>query len=283
MKETFLITILLILLVLYLPHSVYALGVSDPTSHIYLAEQVSQLTEQLEQMEAQLNEAVKANETLTKSYEAVTSTYTKFNGVYDDIMKTKAFLNDSYNTVLNQYGHYKDLYEELADPDKGDIETIKGLLEGVFSDPRTMSSEERRKQAEQAYQVQQEALKKAIEDGEHTLNTMPERAEKLKELGTKVGKTADTKESQALTNTLLLEILEVLQEQLALTLRFQQAMALQSYSGITEDSIKIRADALKHVVLRKDVIGKELANLRQAGMTDMTDIKSLIHNNLDLK
>lgn len=254
------------------------MAVFDGTAHVYASEQLKQLTEQVESLQSQLDEAIKANETLTKSYEAVTGTYSKVKGVYDDVMKTKAFLNDSYNTVMNQYDHYKGLYDDLSDPDQGDIETVKDLLEGYFGDPRIMTPEQRRKQAAKSYQVQQEALKKAIEDGEDTLATMPERAQKLSDLANKIGKTIDTKDAQALTNSLLLEILGVLQEQLALSLRYQQAMALQNYSGVTEEGIEARAVALKKVLQRKDVIGKELEYLRQSGMSDMTDIKFLIRN-----
>ena len=265
-----------LMIVLWIPGVAAALGVSDATTHIYLSEQVSQLTEQLEVMQAQLQEAMNANETLTKSYEAVTGSYERVTGVYDDVMKTKAFLNDSYSTVMRQFKHYMALYEDLSDPDKGDLETVKGLLEGVFGDPRTSTPEEDRKRAEQEYQVRQEAYKKAIEDSEDILGSMGERMEKIEALGGKVGKGKDLKESQALTNSLLLEILIVLQEQLAMSMRFQQAMALSEYSGVTEESIAARATAIKAVVERKDVLDYELSNFRRAGIDDITDIKAIM-------
>lgn len=220
-----------LMIVLWIPNVAAALGVSDATTHIYLSEQVSQLTEQLKVMQAQLQEAMNANETLTKSYEAVTGSYDRVTGVYDDVMKTKAFLNDSYNTVMRQFKHYMALYEDLSDPDKGDFETVKELLEGVFDDPRTSTPEQNRKRAEQEYQVRQAAYKKAIEDSEDILGSMSDRMEKVQTLGGKIGKGKDLKESQALTNSLLLEILIVLQEQLSMSMRFQQAMALSEYSA----------------------------------------------------
>ena len=260
-------------IVLLIPCLASAFTVSDPTSHIYLSEQIKQLTSQLENMKAQLDEAVKANETLMKSYEAVTGTYDRVTGVYDDILSTKAFLNDSYSTVMAQYEHYKALYEGLSE---GDTETVKELLENVFDDPRTSTPEEDRKRAEQEYHVRQQAYKKAIEDSEELLGSMPERLEKINELGTKIGKGEDMKEAQALTNSLLLEILIVLQEQLAMSMRFQQAMALTEYSGVTAASIEARANAIKAVVERKDVLDYELSNFRKAGVTDITDIKALM-------
>ncbi|MEZ7197745.1 type IV secretion system protein [Pseudodesulfovibrio karagichevae] len=265
-----------LMIVLWIPNVAAALGVSDATTHIYLSEQVSQLTEQLKVMQAQLQEAMNANETLTKSYEAVTGSYDRVTGVYDDVMKTKAFLNDSYNTVMRQFKHYMALYEDLSDPDKGDFETVKELLEGVFDDPRTSTPEQNRKRAEQEYQVRQAAYKKAIEDSEDILGSMSDRMEKVQTLGGKIGKGKDLKESQALTNSLLLEILIVLQEQLSMSMRFQQAMALSEYSGVTEDSIAARASAIKAVVERKDVLDYELSNFRRAGIDDITDIKAIM-------
>lgn len=269
-------TSLLLILLLVAPCTASALGVSDATTHIYLSEQVSQLTEQLKVMQAQLQEAMNANETLTKSYEAVTGSYDRVTGVYDDVMRTKAFLNDSYNTVMRQFKHYMALYEDLSDPDKGDFETVKDLLEGVFDDPRTSTPEQNRKRAEQEYQVRQAAYKKAIEDSEEILGSMSDRMEKVQTLGGKIGKGKDLKESQALTNSLLLEILIVLQEQLSMSMRFQQAMALSEYSGVTEDSIAARASAIKAVVERKDVLDYELSNFRRAGIDDITDIKAIM-------
>lgn len=268
--------ICILLLVLWIPGTASAFTVSDPTSYIYMAEEVEKLTKQLESMQSQLDEAIKANETLTKSYEAITGTYDRVTGVYDDVLQTKAFLNDSYNTVMHQYGHYKDLYEDLSDPDQGDIETVKDLLENVFGDPRTSTSAEDRRRAEKEYQVRQQAFKKAIEDSESLLASMSGRIDKINTLGARIGKGKDTKESQALTNSILLEILIVLQEQLSMSMRFEQAMALSHYSGVTDESIEARATAIKTVVERKDVLDYELSNFREAGVSDITDIKSLM-------
>ncbi len=227
-------------------------------------------------MQSQLNEAIKANETLTKSYEAATGTYDHVSGIYDDIMQTKAFLNDSYYTVVDQYRHYKGVYDDLRSPGKKDFETMKELLEGVFGDPRTATPEQDRRRVEREYQIRQQALKKAIEVGEETLATMPDRVKKLNSLAGKIGKTSGVKEAQALTNSILLEILTVLEEQLAISLRFQQAMSLQAYSGITDESIAKRAKLLRNVLQRKDVLGYELNNLHKIGVTDITDIKEVV-------
>ena len=244
--------------------------VADPTSHIYLSEQIKQLTSQLENMKAQLDEAVKANDTLMKSYESVSGTYDRVTGVYDDITSTKAFLKDSYNTVMNQYQHYKDLYGDLA---AGDIETIKDLLEGIYSDPRTATSEEDRERAEKEYQVQQEAIKKAIDDSESVLESMSDRMSKIQDLGNKIGKSKGTKEAQALTNSLLLEILIVLQEQLAMSTRYQQAMALTNYSGVTEEGIQARAEAMKKIITNEELIAHETKILETLGVNNDASLK----------
>lgn len=266
-----------LMLFLFIAGQAQAMTVSDPTSYTYYAQQIKHLTDQLANMQKQLDEAMKANETLTKSYEAITGTYDRVTGVYDDVMQTKAFLNDSYSTVMRQYEHYKALYEDLLGLDQGDLETVKELLEGVFGDPRTATPEVDRIRAEQEYQVRQQALKKAIEDSEDLLSSMSGRMEKIDILGAKIGKGKDMKESQALTNSILLEILIVLQEQLAMSMRFEQALALTNYSGVTDDSIEARATAIKTVIERKDVLDYELSNFREVGVTDITDIKSLMN------
>ena len=265
-------------LLLLLPGQARALGVSDATTHIYLSEQVKQLTDQFQLMQAQLDEALKANETLTKSYEAITGTYGRVTGVYDDVMSTKAFLNDSYNTVMGQYEHFMDLYEDISDPNKGDMETIKDLLEGVFKDPRLSTPKEDRKRAEQEYQLLQEALKKAIGDSEDVLASMPDRMAKINELGGKVGKGEDMKESQALTNSILIEILTVLQEQLAMSTRFQQAMGLSHYSGVTEKGIQARAEAMKKILTNQDLIAHETKILETYGVSVDGSLKEMINN-----
>jgi chromosome segregation ATPase len=266
-EGVFMKTVLLLLLVLAVPCTASALGVSDATTHIYLSEQVKQLTEQLEKAQQQINEAIKANEILTKTYEDSTATYDRAKGVYDDIMQTRRFLYNEYSSLMGQYRKFKGYYDDLKDADAGDLESFKDILDGFYGDSRLQSAEERAAQRDKQYDLIQGALKKSLEDGEQVLAALPEQTEKAAELSKEIGQTASPKDEQALTNRFLSEILTVLQTQLALTTKYHQAMGLMNYTGVNEDSIKARQDALRGLRAKQDELTWRQKEIKKRGLT----------------
>lgn len=260
-------TVLLLLLVLALPCTASALGVSDATTHVYLSEQVKQLTEQLEKAQRQIEEAIKANEILTKTYEDSTAAYDRSKGVYEDIMETRRFLYNEYSSLMGQYRKFKGLYEDLKDADAGDLESFEDLLNSFYGDSRLQSPEERAAQRDKQYDLIQGALKKSLEDGEQIIAALPEQTEKAAELSKEIGQTASPKDEQALTNRFLSEILTVLQTQLALTTKYHQAMGLMHYTGVSEDSIKARQDALRNLRAKQAELTWRQKEIAKRGLT----------------
>ncbi|MBI9095264.1 MAG: hypothetical protein JEY71_10310 [Sphaerochaeta sp.] len=253
------------LLLLCASHAL-AFGVSDATTHIYLSEQVKQLTEQLEKAQQQISEMIKVNDTLTKTYEDSTATYDRAKGVYDDLMKTKRLLYDEYSSIMGQYEKYKGYYDDLKDADASDLEGMKDMLDDFYGDARLQTAEERAAQRDKQYDMIQGALKKSLEDGEQVLASMPEQTEKAAELSKEIGQTASPKDEQALTNRFLFEILTVLQTQLALTTKYHQAMGLMNYTGVNEKSIQARQEYLKHLKARQAELTWKDQEVRNRGL-----------------
>jgi hypothetical protein len=73
---------------------------------------------------------------------------------------------------------------------------------------------------------------------------MEDKVAHIQDLADQVDATASPKEAQDVTNSLLLEILQVLHEMLAMDAKYQQVMASQQYKGVTEESIEARQHTL---------------------------------------
>lgn len=257
--------------------SALAMGVSDATTHIYLSEQVQQLTEQLEKAQQQINEMIKTNETLTKTYENSTATYDRAKGVYDDIMTTKKMLFNEYNSVMGQYNKFKGYYDDLKNSDLDDLEDMKDLLDEFYGDPRLETAAARAARRDKQYDMIQSALKKSLEDGEQVLASMGDQAERTAELSKEIGQTASPKDEQALTNRFLCEILAVLQTQLALTTKYHQAMGLLNYTGVSEQSIQERQEYLKLLKQRQAELTWEQKKLESQGLTRGMSIEEIFN------
>jgi len=239
----------LLVLCLSSPANASGMGVFDAVANMYNALE-------LEQSMAQVQEAIKQYQLMEEytskmedAYDKAHTNYKKMEGVYDDLMKTKKFLEDTKSTWVGRYGKYKGLYDKFSNTE-GVIEDFRGLIDDAFIDPRNLDPEKWRKVMDKQFDLRQLALKDILEKNEETMKGMEDRMVLAEKLAKDADSTESEKEAMDVTNRLLLEILVVLQEMLAMDARYQQAMASLNYDGVSEETIQARLDTAEQVQSR---------------------------------
>lgn len=177
----------------------------------------------------------------------------------------KGFLDETYTSILGRYNEVNALYQDLSDSDKA-LDTIKALLDDTFMDPRITDPMELRKLIDRQFDLRQLGWKNIAEKADELIKSMGDRMEKVEELSGQIDEAENIKEAQDLTNRFLAEILLVLQEQLAMSTQYQQAMVTDKYRGVTEDSIKARQTKLKDLEVKRSESRWERKELERLGL-----------------
>ncbi|WP_161598448.1 type IV secretion system protein [Pseudodesulfovibrio senegalensis] len=251
------------------------MAVSDAVTHTLASKLIGVEAESKANIIKQLQEAYKANEWLTKSYEAITGTYNRAQGFVDQVNEVRGFLGDTKSTILGRYSEIEDLYDDYSDGDV-EIEDVLDVLDVSFKDPRTTPPDEWHKLLDRQYEIRQKTIRQTIKRGQDILQSMPERMQKIVELANQIDNTANTKDSSDLTNRILIEMLTVLNEQLALSMEYHQMMATLNYQGVTEESMKTRKAARELITKKQDVVQKEINFVKNLGVDDLTDIEAVL-------
>lgn len=220
------------------------MAVSDSVSHMYLSKELEETVRQLETAMEQLEFVRQSTDTLKKTYEEATAHYNRGKGMVDEIMRVKSFYDSTRRSLMGRYRQVQKIYN-LAGKSGKSIEEFKDLLEDSFKDPRNADPREWRKVLDKQFDIRQLALKDLIEGGEDSIKEMEKRIERTEELSSQIDQTINPKDAYDLNNRILVEILFTLQEQLALSVRYQQTMASLKYEGVTKESVKARQEALK--------------------------------------
>ncbi|MBI9109523.1 MAG: hypothetical protein JEZ04_22460 [Spirochaetales bacterium] len=265
----------LIVICTALPVHASGMGVYDAVANMYNSMELEKVIEQLETSMKQLDLVQKATETAEKAYEKANTNYQRAKGVYDDLMKTKAFYDQTKASWMGRYEKYKGIYDSVTDTD-GLYEEFNDLLDDAFVDPRNIDPMEWKKLVDRQYDMRQLALKDLITSGEEHAKGMDKRMERIQDLAKQVDETTSPKDAADLSNTLLTEILRVLEEMLAQDVKANQTMASLKYDGVSEDSIKARQTALKGLETDYSKYRYEVELYEQQGFTKDENVMNII-------
>ena len=258
---------LIILLNCLLSASAWAgMAVSDTTSHLYLSKSLEEAVQQLETAMQQLELVQQSTDTLKKTYQEATAQYGRAKGLFDEIMKVKRLYDTTNRSLMGRYQQVKKLYQKAGDDPEKAIEGFVELIDDGFKDPRTLDPKEWKRIMDKQIDMRQLALKEVLERGEESIEEMNKRLERVQELAKQVDETVSPKDAQDLTNRLLVEILLVLQEQLAMNLQYQQTMAALKYKGVTHESIQLRQKRLAELEERWKLRRWEEDELERLGL-----------------
>lgn len=217
------------------------MAVTDAISHMYESQEITKLVEQIELAAEQLELVQQYTDTIQSAYDKAHSNYGKAKQVYDNVMSIKDYFDSTKSTLLGRFNEITGLYSDLSD---ADLEDLADLLDDTFKDPRNLSPEQWAKIMDRQFDLRQLGLKELMDSNEDTLSSMEAKVAHIQDLAGQADATASPKEAQDVTNTLLLEILQVLHEMLAMDAKYQQVMASQKYKGVTEKSIEARQQTL---------------------------------------
>lgn len=266
--------------------------VTDPTSYTYYVEELKKMATQVEQ-------GAKQVETLGGVLTTANDINNKMMGHYNRAAGLVKRI-DRLQKVLTRDTH-GDMFERLkqiGDAGRGTGGVLRGtaseakyagqdyaaltgedlfadtrkVLDMNFGDPRDRTDPMAKyRTADAKYQVQQEALKNVVATSQATLGGMADRMATINDLANQVDQTANMKDAQDLTNSLLVEVLKTLTDMLAVAAQANQAAALFNYSGATEKTMAERQKVLNGISAQ--VKQSELEILLQGGDTRAADGK----------
>ncbi|MGL1861430.1 MAG: type IV secretion system protein [Pseudodesulfovibrio sp.] len=274
MFRKFILTILLVICTA-LPVHASGMGVFDAVANMYNSMELEQMIAQVEASMEQLEFVEQATATAQKAYDGANMNYKRAKGVYDDLVKTKEFLDQTRASWMGRYEKYKGIYDTVTDTD-GLYEEFNDLLDDAFVDPRNIDPMEWKKLVDRQYDMRQLALKDLIVKGDEHAQGMDKRIEKVQDLAKQVDETVNEKDAADLANRLLTEILLVLQEMLAHDVQANSTMAALSYEGVTEDSIKARQETLKGLETDYSRFRYEVQLTEQMGITEDDNIVDVL-------
>lgn len=242
--------------------------VADPMSYTYYVEQ-------LKQQAVQIESAVKQVETLGGVLTTVNNVEAKLMGHYNRAMGVVNRIDRlqkvmSRETDGDMFAKLKQIGDagraaggvlrgtagevKYAGRDYGELtgsdlfaDTQK-VLDWNFGDPRDKSDPMAQyRNADGRYQAQQGALKSVVAASEQTLGGIKDRIDVIKDLAQQANSTANMKDSQDMTNAILIEILKTLTDFLAIAAQANQASALFNYSGATDQTMADRQKVLSGI------------------------------------
>lgn len=154
----------------------------------------------------------------------------------------------------------------------------KASLDAFFPDPRTTPAH--KTDLDRKYYARQSAVRDSIVSADGLLKNMPKNFENIDTLSERIDKTQNIKESQDLTNRLLVEMLKTLNQLLTIDARLTQAMGLMNYKGVSEESTEQRLAKLeeaKNQLQTEDTFIKTLRNKYSSGNMN-NYVKAIIEN-----
>lgn len=261
------VVVLLLAGVLIVPSQALALGdiVSDPTSYSYYVQQIKEMGKATQ-------EAIKTVQTLggirtsvEETQRSITGTYNRGMGLITDVERLKKRVGSDPSTLDGNFRKWSGVVGSAAnmagragstaDGAAGLYYDARGVLDDNFEDPRarkkTGSSRTPNYSADRQYQIGQSSLKDAVAAAEGTLQALPGRVSTLSDLAAQIDGTKNLKDAADLQNRFLAEILQTLHELVTITARLGEAQALQSYTGVNDDAMTERVEAVKKAADRE--------------------------------
>jgi len=263
------------LMILMFPFHSHSMTVSDPTSYTYYAEQLKKLQTQMEQLQKQYDEAVKSNQWLTQIQDDLSGSYNRGMALYNKLKSIQRQLE----AIPNRYERYKKRWEGLL-TDIEDFQDVKAVIDNVIKDPRHPDYD-LWKDMDRRYQMRQRALKDTIDRSEDLLAGLPNDFEELAKLAKQIDETKNQKDATDLTNSILVQILTVLQKQLELSTYLAQSQSILNFTGANEQVLKNRIESAKAAQKRQSAaIDKMMSKLDVYGVressSDMSDMYKIL-------
>jgi hypothetical protein len=137
------------------------------------------------------------------------------------------------------------------------------------------------KDMDRRYQMRQRALKDTIDRSEDLLAGLPNDFEELAKLAKQIDETKNQKDATDLTNSILVQILTVLQKQLELSTYLAQSQSILNFTGANEQVLKNRIESAKAAQKRQSAaIDKMMSKLDVYGVressSDMSDMYKIL-------
>ena len=255
------VVVLLLAGVLTVPSQARAIGsiVSDPNSYTYYVQQLKEMGKQTQEAIKQVQTLGGIRTTVEDTQRSITGTYNRGMGLITDVERLKKRVGSDPSTLDGNFRKWSGIVGSAssmagragstADGAAGLYYDARGVLDDNFEDPRV-----RRKtgytrtpnfSADRQYQIGQSSLKDAVAAAEGTLQALPGRVSTLSDLAAQIDGTKNLKDAADLQNRFLAEILQTLHELVAITARLGEAQALQSYTGVNDDAMTERVEAVK--------------------------------------
>lgn len=242
--------------------------VTDPSSYSYYVEQLKKQAVQIEAATKQVETLGGVLDTVNNIESKIMGHYNRATGIVNRIDRLQKVM--SRNTDGDMFaklrqigdagraaggvlrgtaGEVKAVGRDYGDLTGNDIfaDTQK-VLDWNFGDPRDHSDPMAQyRNADGKYQAQQSALKGVVANSEGLLAGIKDRIDVIKDLAQQANSTANMKDSQDMTNAILIEILKTLTDFLAIAAQANQASALLNYSGATDQTMADRQKVLSSI------------------------------------
>lgn len=200
----------------------HSLVVSDPGVYARMATELKNLQEQLKVMKETYNTAV-------DTYEAVTGNGGFGVGAVPEIAKIRNKLEDITKPI-----HNIPTIIDTDDLDLSKIEDVQKTLDAVWKTEDGLLNDA--KTAKEKEKIRQRATKSVIEQSTVAMEGMKDSIQRTEQIAYELDKTESLKESQDLTNRLLIEIISILQQQLIIESSLARAEQLAAYEGADSEN-----------------------------------------------
>ncbi len=247
------------------------MAVTDPTSYTYYVEQLKKQAVQIETATQEvstlggvLTTANDINNNMMGHYNRAMALVRRMNKLqkiltrdtHGDTFQTLKQIGDAGNATggvlraasseIKYAGQDKKDYQALAAKMTGDTFTdTKTVLDVNFGDTRdTTDPMAKYRKADGKHQAQQVALKDVVASAAATMDGIDDRMAIINDLANQVDETANQKDAQDLTNSLLVEVLKTLTDMLVIAAQSNQANALVNYTGVTDATFADRQKVL---------------------------------------
>lgn len=243
------------------PSQALAFGdvVTDPNSYGYYVQQIKEMGKQTQEAIKQVQTLGGIRTTVEDTQRAVTGTYNRGMGLINDVERLKKRVGSDPSTLDGNFRKWSGIVgsassiagraEGTADRAAGHYYDAREILDDNFEDPRKRKKSDGARtpnySADRQYQIGQSSLKDAVAAAESTLQALPGRVSTLSDLAAQIDGTKNLKDAADLQNRFLAEILQTLHELVAITARLGEAQALQSYTGVNDDAMTERVEAVK--------------------------------------
>lgn len=242
--------------------------VTDPGSYSYYVEQIKQQATEIEQLGKQVETLGGVLTTANDINNKMMGHYNRAVGLVRRIERLqKVMTRDTHGDMFERLKQIGDAGRATGGVLRGSASEVKyagqdyaaltgedlfadtrKVLDMNFGDPRdTKDPMAKYRTADAKYQVQQEALKNVVATSQATLGGISDRLATINDLAKQVDQTANQKDAQDLTNSLLVEVLKTLTDLLAVAAQANQAAALVSYTGATDKTMTERQKVLNGI------------------------------------